>query len=94
MARRTKRPPITRTLRLESISRSCSSCGGTLWAGYESVGGIRRVPERTIGAPIRDRAGRVHHAGTRRDARAWPANLFRGLGRRIPPHNRRGWPVS
>jgi hypothetical protein len=37
MARRTKRPPVTRTLSLEPISRSCSSCGGTLWAGYDTA---------------------------------------------------------
>ena len=37
MARRTKRPPITRTLSLEPISRSCSNCGGTLWAGYDTA---------------------------------------------------------
>ena len=36
MARRTKRPPITRTLSLEPLSRTCSSCGGTLWAGYDA----------------------------------------------------------
>ncbi len=36
MARRTKRPPITRTLSLEPVSRTCSSCGGTLWAGYDA----------------------------------------------------------
>ena len=37
MARRTKRPPVTRTLSLEPISRSCSACGGTLWAGYDTA---------------------------------------------------------
>src|SRR5918997_5337249 len=37
MARRTKRPPVTRTLTLEPISRSCSTCGGTLWAGYDTA---------------------------------------------------------
>ncbi len=37
MARRTKRPPVTRTRSLEPISRSCSSCGGTLWAGYATA---------------------------------------------------------
>ena len=37
MARRTKRPPITRTLSLEPITRCCSSCGGTLWAGYDAA---------------------------------------------------------
>jgi hypothetical protein len=36
MARRTKRPPITRTLSLEPLTRTCSSCGGTLWAGYDA----------------------------------------------------------
>ena len=37
MARRTKRPPTTRTLSLEPITRTCSSCGGTLWAGYDTA---------------------------------------------------------
>ena len=37
MARRTKRPPITRTLTLEPINRSCSTCGGTLWTGYDTA---------------------------------------------------------
>jgi hypothetical protein len=37
MARRTKRPPITRTLSLEPITRTCSACGGTLWAGYDAT---------------------------------------------------------
>ncbi len=37
MARRTKRPPVTRTLSLEPLTRSCSSCGGTLWAGYATA---------------------------------------------------------
>ena len=37
MARRTKRPPTTRTLSLEPITRTCSSCGGTLWAGYDAT---------------------------------------------------------
>src|ERR687886_2579176 len=37
MARRTKRPPITRTLSLQPITRCCSSCGGTLWAGYDTA---------------------------------------------------------
>jgi len=37
MARRTKRPPITRILSLQPISRSCSTCGGTLWAGYDTA---------------------------------------------------------
>ncbi len=37
MARRTKRPPITRTLSLEPLTRSCSSCGGTLWAAYDTA---------------------------------------------------------
>jgi hypothetical protein len=37
MARRTKRPPITRTLSLEPIIRTCSTCGGTLWAGYDTA---------------------------------------------------------
>lgn len=37
MARRTKRPPITRTLSLELLTRSCSTCGGTLWAGYDTA---------------------------------------------------------
>src|ERR671932_333187 len=36
MARRTKRLPVTRTVTLEPISRVCASCGGLLWAGYDT----------------------------------------------------------
>jgi len=36
MARRTKRPPITRTVTLAPVRRTCSSCGGTLWNVYET----------------------------------------------------------
>ena len=37
MARRTKRPPVTHTITLEPITRSCSRCGGTLWAAYDTA---------------------------------------------------------
>ncbi len=36
MARRTKRPPITRTLSLRPARRQCSSCGGRLWYLYQT----------------------------------------------------------
>ena len=36
MARRTKRPPITRIVTLAPVRRTCSSCGGTLWSVYET----------------------------------------------------------
>jgi hypothetical protein len=36
MARRTKRPPITRTVTLAPVRRTCSACGGTLWVVYET----------------------------------------------------------
>ena len=47
MARRTKRPPITRTLRLDPLSRTCSSCGGTLWAGYDAARTITTLVQVT-----------------------------------------------
>jgi hypothetical protein len=47
MARRTKRPPITCTLTLEPLSRTCSSCGGTLWAGYDASRTITTLEEVT-----------------------------------------------
>jgi hypothetical protein len=34
MARRTKRPPITRTVHLTPTRRQCSVCGGSLWNVY------------------------------------------------------------
>ena len=36
MARRTKRPPITRTLSLLPERRHCSACGGRLWHLYQT----------------------------------------------------------
>ena len=36
MARRTKRPPITRTLSLIPMRRQCSACGGRLWHLYQT----------------------------------------------------------
>ena len=36
MARRTKRPPITRTVDLAPVRRQCSSCGGSLWVVYQN----------------------------------------------------------
>jgi hypothetical protein len=47
MARRTKRPPITCTLSLEPLSRTCSSCGGTLWAGYDASRTITTLEDVT-----------------------------------------------
>ena len=35
MARRTKRPPVTRHVDLRPERRACSACGGSLWAAYE-----------------------------------------------------------
>ncbi len=52
MARRTKRPPFTRTLSLEPIIRTCSSCGGTLWAGYDTtrtITTLEHVTRLTLG---------------------------------------------
>ncbi len=34
MARRTKRPPVTRQVDLRPGRRVCSACGGSLWAAY------------------------------------------------------------
>ena len=36
MARRTKRPPVTRHVNLRPERRACSACGGSLWAAYEN----------------------------------------------------------
>ncbi len=36
MARRTKRPPVTRRIHLRPERRTCSTCGGSLWAAYEN----------------------------------------------------------
>ena len=36
MARRTKRPPITRQVHLRPERRQCSACGGSVWAAYEN----------------------------------------------------------
>ena len=36
MARRTKRPPITRTVSLLPLHRQCSACGGRLWHLYQT----------------------------------------------------------
>ncbi len=36
MARRTKRPPITRTVSLVPVRRQCSACGGRLWSLYQT----------------------------------------------------------
>ena len=36
MARRTKRPPITRTVELAPVRRTCSACGGSLWNVYQT----------------------------------------------------------
>ena len=36
MARRTKRPPVTRRVHLRPERRMCSACGGSLWAAYEN----------------------------------------------------------
>jgi len=37
MARRTPRPPITRTQRLAPLARQCSACGGSLWVTYHTA---------------------------------------------------------
>ncbi len=36
MARRTKRPPITRTVSLRPLRQQCSACGGRLWHLYQT----------------------------------------------------------
>ncbi len=36
MARRTKRPPVTRQVHLRPARDACSACGGSLWAAYEN----------------------------------------------------------
>ena len=52
MARRTKRPPVTQALSLEPITRTCSTCGGTLWAGYDTartITTLEHVTRLTLG---------------------------------------------
>ena len=36
MARRSKRPPVTRTLSLQPVRQQCSACGGRLWHLYQT----------------------------------------------------------
>ena len=36
MARRTPRPPVTRTQALAPVARQCSACGGSLWVTYHT----------------------------------------------------------
>jgi hypothetical protein len=36
MARRTKRPPVTRHVDLAPVRRTCSDCGGSLWNVYQN----------------------------------------------------------
>src|SRR3712207_2554786 len=36
MARRTKRPPVTRRIDLVPVRRTCSACGGSLWNVYQN----------------------------------------------------------
>ena len=37
MARRTKRPPITRTVRLAPVCRTCARCSRSLWVLYQTA---------------------------------------------------------
>ncbi len=37
MARRTKRPPVTRTVNLVPVRRTCSACHGSLWVVYHTA---------------------------------------------------------
>lgn len=37
MARRTPRPPVTRTVSLSPARRTCPACGGSLWVGYQTA---------------------------------------------------------
>ncbi len=37
MARRTPRPPVTRTQPLAPVARQCSTCGGSLWVTYHTA---------------------------------------------------------
>lgn len=47
MARRTKRPPITRTIHLTPTRRQCSACGGSLWNVYETQRTITTLQDVT-----------------------------------------------
>jgi len=45
MARRTKRPPITRTQALAPVRRTCSACGGSLWVAYHTARTVTTLEE-------------------------------------------------
>ncbi len=45
MARRTPRPPITRTQPLAPVRRTCSACGGSLWVAYHTARTITTLAE-------------------------------------------------
>ena len=47
MARRTNRPPITRTVNLIPVRRQCSTCGGSLWKLYQTQRTITTLEEVT-----------------------------------------------
>ena len=48
MARRTKRPPITKTVSLLPVRRQCSACGGRLWHLYQTQRTVTTLEEVTL----------------------------------------------
>ena len=47
MARRTKRPPITRIVTLAPVRRQCATCGGRLWSLYQTQRTITTLEDVT-----------------------------------------------
>ena len=94
MARRTKRPPVTRALSLEPLSRTCSSCGGTLWAGYDASHTITTLHavkqgRRNCGSGRQRRCGRVRARRGAACARSWRCGMKpvapHGASAKTPP---------
>jgi hypothetical protein len=45
MARRQKRPPVTREVTLECVQRTCPECGESMWIDYENTHTVSRLGE-------------------------------------------------
>lgn len=45
MARRRKRPPITREVTLECVQQECPECGGSMWIDYENTHTVSTLAE-------------------------------------------------
>ena len=45
MARRRKRPAITREVTLECVQQECPECGGSMWIDYENTHTVSTLAE-------------------------------------------------